>query len=66
MKAEIDFNSIETKINNILIDELKESDATFGEVMTALDNYADKVCCNHHFHEYVRAQISRYMTSQNI
>jgi len=66
MKAGIDFNSIEVKVNDTLICELKASDATFGEVMSALDSYVDQAHCNHQFHEYVRSQISRYMASQNI
>jgi len=66
MNAEIDFNLIETKINDILIDELKEKAATFGEVNSALNCYADQACCNHHFHEYVREQIASYMTSRRV
>jgi len=66
MKVEIDFGSIEIKVNDILIDELKERDVTFGEAISALDGYVDQAYCNHHFHEYVRALISRYMISQRI
>jgi len=66
MKATLDFKLIETKINDILIGELKERTVTFGEVTQALDCYADQACCNHHFHKYVQAQISSYMTSRSI
>lgn len=67
MKAKlIDFNLVEVKVNEILIDELQERNVTFGEVVSALNAYADKPDCNHHFYEYVRAKISIYMTSQKI
>lgn len=66
MSNKIDFNSIENELSNLLLEQIKEKDITYGDVYSALDDYSDSADCDHDFYEFARRQVSRCMNSRKV